>query len=156
MPQFFPTYKKKPWRDGRAPIASFDGAEWVGAEYNTEYKVPWYKGGKLKRDVPSWCDRILYHSLRDLDTLLTPEKVSVDGALAHNYEAVNEVLLCSDHSPITVSRHDIAGIWVAFLLHSSKTASNLVADRPASTSAPPVPRRRRVWARRYTTSGCST
>lgn len=64
------------------------------------YKEPWYKGGNIRPRVPGWCDRILYHSLRDLDTLLTPEKVSVDGQLAHNYDAVNDVLRCSDHSPI--------------------------------------------------------
>lgn len=66
----------------------------------TMYKEPWYKGGNVRPRVPGWCDRILYHSLRDLDTLLTPEKVSVDGKLAHNYDAVNDVLRCSDHSPI--------------------------------------------------------
>jgi hypothetical protein len=97
MPHFIPTYKKKPYR---AAITDHEDPGWVHEEYRTMYKEPWYKGGNTRPRVPGWCDRILYHSLRDLDTLLTPEKVSVDGQLAHNYNAVNDVLLCSDHSPV--------------------------------------------------------
>lgn len=105
---FFPTYKKKP----RRAKPDHSNPSWVEDEYRIMYKEPWYKGGNTKPRVPGWCDRILYYSLRDLDMLLTPMKLDESGrnhvsgaaecgeGAVDNYQAVNDVLRCSDHSPI--------------------------------------------------------
>jgi hypothetical protein len=118
---FYPTYKKKPRREK----PNFSDENWVESEYRIMYKEPWYKGGNTKPRVPGWCDRILYYSLRDLDTLLTPVKAGGSGGahrtsvtsasaadagheggpVVDNYQAVNDVLRCSDHSPVHATFH---------------------------------------------------
>lgn len=52
--------------------------------------------------MPSWTDRIQYHSLPDRSGELLPEPLDPDhpDTSLHNYHAVNDGLDCSDHSPI--------------------------------------------------------
>jgi hypothetical protein len=60
-PRFLPTYKKQP-RRGRV---NYRDPEWPERAYVTAYKEPFYKGGRVRERVPSWTDRIQYHSLPD-------------------------------------------------------------------------------------------
>lgn len=60
---FFPTYKK---HEGRTiPTPSKENIYWVHDVYKTIYKQPWYKSGNTAQRVPSWCDRIIRHSIAD-------------------------------------------------------------------------------------------
>jgi hypothetical protein len=45
----------------------------VYARYHTQFKEPLYKGGRTKTRIPGWCDRVLYHSMRDVAGLLVPQ-----------------------------------------------------------------------------------
>eukprot|EP01043_Picozoa_sp_COSAG02_P038474 COSAG02_NODE_2968_length_7640_cov_10.957831_3_plen_1065_part_00 len=102
---FHPSYKKK------VPRAKSDyttGETWVSACYDINFKQQWYKGGKVKLRMPSWTDRILYASLvakagssaTRLEPLMDQDFMSMGAPL---YQAANDVLLCSDHSPVHAS-----------------------------------------------------
>jgi hypothetical protein len=96
---FYPTYKKKPYR---AAVKDYSDQTWVDGEYRILYKEPFYKGGKEKPRVPAWCDRILYRSANRLQGGLEPEQIDLGGTLGvtDNYQAINDQMLCSDHSPV--------------------------------------------------------
>ncbi|TYZ57719.1 hypothetical protein PybrP1_006294 [[Pythium] brassicae (nom. inval.)] len=109
FPDFYPTYKKLPKRgfvNERQP-------SWPTLVYRVLYKEPFYKGGKVKKRVPGWCDRVLVHSLLVSDSKLVPEKVESpfdDGdsdadapaEWLDNYRSVNHGhgMDVSDHSPV--------------------------------------------------------
>ena len=104
-PRFFPTYKKLA---GHGPVDVRD-SDWASKVYVTAYKEPFYKGGRVMERVPSWTDRIQYHSLPDKWGELMPESVDKDRKIhdqargappIHNYHAVNDALTSSDHSPV--------------------------------------------------------
>jgi hypothetical protein len=107
--RFYPTYKK----DSKRGTAEAKGGhrfvvphrnadieaerDWVRRVYKIDYAEHWYKGGGVKLRMPSWTDRILYRSMPHLQPRLVPAARSD----ADRYRAVNEVLLSSDHSPIS-------------------------------------------------------
>lgn len=125
FPNFYPTYKKI---ENRPPLNySEPNGDWLKQCYRIRHKEPFYKGGKTRETTPSYCDRVLYHSLADLATDLLPEPVAVDLTLLptqghnttvvnnintlaqrsttkmiDNYQAVNdgEGMSISDHSPV--------------------------------------------------------
>lgn len=150
FPNFYPTYKKIENRP-RLNYSDPDGA-WLQKCYRIRYKEPFYKGGKIRETTPSYCDRILYHSLADLATDLLPEPVAVDLTLLpsqghsttvinnintiaersttkmiDNYQSVNdgEGMSISDHSPVF-------GTFLVRLFHDH--AANMVV----SEDQPPV------------------
>lgn len=86
-PRFFPTYKKIAGR-GRV---NYRDPDWPSAVYITQYKEPFYKGGRVQERVPSWTDRIQYHSLADRAGELMPEPFDPDDPdnSPHNYHAVS-------------------------------------------------------------------
>lgn len=107
--RFYPTYKKDSKRGtaeakgGRGFVVPHMEAEieaerdWVRRVYKIDYAEHWYKGGGVKLRMPSWTDRILYRSMPHLQSRLAPAtRTDTD-----RYRAVNEVLLSSDHSPIS-------------------------------------------------------
>lgn len=103
---FHPSYKKK------VPRAKSDyttGETWVGECYDINFKQQWYKGGKVKLRMPSWTDRVLYASLaaKPESSASRLEPLTDQGDLMSIgqplYKAVNDVLLCSDHSPVHAS-----------------------------------------------------
>lgn len=113
-PDFYPTYKKV---EGRGNIEhDEEDPSWVRRVYVTEFKEPFYKGGRIVERVPGWCDRIQYHSIRSRAGQLVPELLDDDGLGAveagsdggpataagamHNYHSVNTELDGSDHSPV--------------------------------------------------------
>lgn len=68
--------------------------------YKTIYKQPWYKSGNTAQRVPSWCDRIIRHSL--------PDQVSRLRLLQfHPDEDTGDASACS---PRTLSRSRIGGV----------------------------------------------
>lgn len=97
-PRFFPTYKKIP---NRGPVDT-RMQDWVSKVYVTAFKEPFYKGGRICERVPSWTDRIQYHSIPDKWGELLPDSLdpSAPDTSPHNYQAVNDQLLTSDHSAI--------------------------------------------------------
>jgi len=90
---FCPSYKKDVARE----CEDHTDPDWVSKTYLVDFKQQWYKGGRVKVRIPAWCDRMLVHSLEDRKGDMTPERVS---AAADNYNAINDVLLTSDHSPV--------------------------------------------------------
>lgn len=112
FPDFYPTYKKLPKRG----FVNEALPSWPTLVYRVLYKEPFYKGGKVKKRVPGWCDRILLHSLLVSDSKLLPEKVESpfdhegdgDGDASSavewidNYRSVNHGhgMDVSDHSPV--------------------------------------------------------
>lgn len=106
FPDFYPTYKKLPKRG----FVNETLPSWPTLVYRVLYKEPFYKGGKVKKRVPGWCDRILVHSLLVSDSKLMPEKVESpfeDGTTTttswiDNYRSVNHGhgMDVSDHSPV--------------------------------------------------------
>ncbi|KAG7400175.1 hypothetical protein PHYBOEH_006714 [Phytophthora boehmeriae] len=104
FPDFYPTYKKFPKRG----VVNEALPLWPSLVFRVLYKEPFYKGGKVKKRVPGWCDRILIHSLLVSDSKLIPEKVpdptSKDQLppLIDNYRSVNhgDGMDVSDHSPV--------------------------------------------------------
>ena len=97
-PDFLPTYKKIP---GRGPI-DYSDPSWPDKVYNSKYKEPLYKGGRVVDRIPSWTDRIQYHSLPSRMGTLAPELLdpSAPDTSPHNYHAVNDGMDISDHSPV--------------------------------------------------------
>eukprot|EP01069_Polyplicarium_translucidae_P001964 Polyplicarium_translucidae@DN1871_c0_g1_i2.p1 len=57
---FLPTYKKSPMRRLQPHSCK------VEDEYALQYRSQWYKGGRTRHAVPSWCDRILIRSAPDV------------------------------------------------------------------------------------------
>lgn len=99
MPRdFFPTYKKVPHR---GTIDYDRDPDWVKRVYELYYKEPLIKGGRTVERVPSWTDRIQYHSLRSTYGRLLPESTDPDQEGApQNYRPVNDGMDISDHSPV--------------------------------------------------------
>ena len=75
-------------------------------------------------------------ALKGADATAGPLKSLYDGARPAHYQPMKKqgsIILG------IVSRHDIAGIWVAFSpsgSHSSQDGSDMVADRAATTATP--------------------
>ncbi|KAG6599642.1 Inositol polyphosphate 5-phosphatase [Phytophthora cinnamomi] len=117
-PTFYPTYKKVACRS-RLPLSgSTTGmgkdTRWAQHVYQTTYREPFYKGGRLRERVPGWCDRILYCSRTQTpweDCLKVEQAACSDAsrgtssfspeAVRDNYRSVNDDLRGSDHSPVT-------------------------------------------------------
>ena len=99
-PRFLPTYKKVPGR-GRV---NYRDPEWPSHVFVTSFKEPFYKGGRVRERVPSWTDRVQYHSLPSRSGDLLPELLDPahPESSPHNYHAVNDGagLDVSDHSPV--------------------------------------------------------
>ena len=126
---FYPTYKKKPYR---AAVQDYSNPDWVDGEYRILYKEPFYKGGKEKPRVPAWCDRILYRSGNRLQGGLVPERVDLGGSLGvtDNYQAINNTMLCSDHSPVyaTFLMTTEADAWAS--LGATMASSTTIKGQP--------------------------
>lgn len=109
LPNFFPTYKKKP---DRPALPAVKDLAWVRGEYNTHYVEPWYKGGQTKLRMPSFTDRILVHRRADAQLALLP-RVAHDFRgldIGHRYGSLSclaewegecrDLFGGSDHSPV--------------------------------------------------------
>ena len=150
-PEFYPTYKKL---ENRASPTNYEG-DWVSAVYRIRYKEPIYKGGNVKERTPGYTDRILFHSLSDMESTLVPERKSVPleligandssnddssssssrGAPPHevtascdNYCSVNDgaAMSVSDHSPV----------YGTFLLSTQRQRQAFIAKKSHSATAP--------------------
>ncbi|KAE8889195.1 hypothetical protein PF005_g6961 [Phytophthora fragariae] len=117
-PTFYPTYKKVASRS-RLPLSgSTTGTgrdtRWAQHVYQTTFREPFYKGGRLRERVPGWCDRILYCSRAQspwTDCLKVEQAACSDAsrglssfkpeAVRDNYRSLNDDLRGSDHSPVT-------------------------------------------------------
>lgn len=98
-PSFIPTYKKR----ARMGEPNWADPAWADKLYLTEFKEPFYKGGKVVDRVPSWTDRIQYHSLISTLGQLVPELLHPEDPdnSPHNYQAVHAPGLdVSDHAPV--------------------------------------------------------
>lgn len=74
-PDFIPTYKKK---EARPVPTDWNDPKWADLMYRTLFKEAFYKGGKKVIRVPSFCDRIIYHSLESKSTL-APKALNLKG-----------------------------------------------------------------------------
>lgn len=74
---------------------------WAAKLYHTSYKEPFYKGGRVVERLPSWTDRIQYHSLEGRMGELEAEKLDpMDPESPANYRTVDSALGISDHAPV--------------------------------------------------------
>ena len=86
-----------------------EGVRWLRCVCS--YKEPWYKQGQIKPRVPSYCDRLLFHSIElsscqlcsknrdDPPPVLRPAQKSA--AAPHDaYFSVENHLLTSDHAAV--------------------------------------------------------
>ncbi|KAL4174810.1 hypothetical protein KRP22_006739 [Phytophthora ramorum] len=114
-PTFYPTYKKVACRS-RLPLSgSTTGTgrdtRWASHVYQTTFREPFYKGGRVRERVPGWCDRILYCSRAWGDSLSVEQVACSDASrgsssfspepVRDNYRALNDELRGSDHSPVS-------------------------------------------------------
>ncbi|KAG7390132.1 hypothetical protein PHYBOEH_007148 [Phytophthora boehmeriae] len=117
-PTFYPTYKKVPSRS-RLPLSGSttrtgQDTRWAQHVYQTNFREPFYKGGRIRQRVPGWCDRILYCSRPETqwrDCLKVEQIMCSDASrgatnfnadvLRDNYRALNDELRGSDHSPVS-------------------------------------------------------
>lgn len=90
---FLPTYKKFAGRD---PFHTNLDADALTKTYNINFKVRWYKNGKVKERAPSWTDRILKWSHPELRSCF----VCIPGTYLPAEPRVRTFLLCSDHDPL--------------------------------------------------------
>ncbi|ETO30606.1 hypothetical protein RFI_06514 [Reticulomyxa filosa] len=119
---FYPTYKKKPDRhydfdddplaiasnkDLQSSQAQKDRRQRLHSVYQTKFKVPFYKGGAIQDRLPSFTDRILYHSLPTTQGQLLPENdigiLNTQSRVykkTHNYGCIPHHLKGSDHSAV--------------------------------------------------------
>ncbi|KAK1933708.1 hypothetical protein P3T76_011922 [Phytophthora citrophthora] len=117
-PTFYPTYKKIKCRSKLPLSGSVTGTgqdtRWAQHVYQTEYREPFYKGGRVRERVPGWCDRILFCSRPNsvwMENLEVEQVACSDAsrgrssfssdAVRDNYRALNDDLRGSDHSPVS-------------------------------------------------------
>jgi hypothetical protein len=81
---FYPTYKKN---EGHG-VPDRSSPDWVTSVYHTQFKEPLYKGGRTKQRIPGWCDRVLFHSMRDVAGLLEPQAAGAWCAAAGAWRGV--------------------------------------------------------------------
>ena len=58
--------------------------------YRTEFKEPFYKGGRIRTRIPGWCDRILIHSRRSMEEKLQPERKILSKKIENEKKMQNE------------------------------------------------------------------
>ena len=118
---FYPTYKKKPNRQldfdqnplelkSMSAASQQSSLSQLDKIYTTKYKEPFYKGGLIQDRIPSFCDRVLYHTIDDeIDSNLYPEpdtgvlncvEFSYKKDKCNNYGCIPHHLMGSDHSAI--------------------------------------------------------
>jgi hypothetical protein len=111
---FYPTYKKLP--DRVLPVNTRERG-WTTRVYQVLYKEPWYKSGKEKERMPSYCDRVLFASMPSHADKLRPEPRrdaaaalaaatpggSSGAAAADNYFAFEDHFGGSDHSAVAAT-----------------------------------------------------
>eukprot|EP01084_Bolivina_argentea_P254663 428176_1 len=118
---FYPTYKKKPNRQldfdqnpkelkNMSASSQQSSLSQLDKIYTTKYKEPFYKGGTVQDRIPSFCDRVLYHTLYSLPNYtLKPEldtgvlncvEFSYKKDKCNNYGCIPHHLMGSDHSAI--------------------------------------------------------
>ena len=54
--------------------------------YTTKYKEPFYKGGQIQDRVPSFCDRVLYHTMDESAELYPEPDVGVLNCVERSYK----------------------------------------------------------------------
>ena len=118
---FYPTYEKKPNRQldfdqnplelkNMSAASQQSSLSQLDKIYTTKYKEPFYKGGLIQDRIPSFCDRVLYHTIDDaIDANLYPEpdtgvlncvEFSYKKDKCNNYGCIPHHLMGSDHSAI--------------------------------------------------------
>ena len=65
--------------------------------YRTKYKEPFYKGGLIQDRIPSFCDRLLFHSLDSTVGQLTPE---IDNGVLNCVETIYKDNNCHNYGVI--------------------------------------------------------
>lgn len=75
----------------RSPT-NYADPDWPDQVYNTKFKEPFYKGGRKMDRIPSFTDRVLYHSLPDRLGELFPvlEDENEPASSPHLYRSVND------------------------------------------------------------------
>ncbi|RLN54859.1 hypothetical protein BBJ29_002480 [Phytophthora kernoviae] len=143
FPDFYPTYKKFPKRG----IVNESLPLWPSLVFRVLYKEPFYKGGKVKKRVPGWCDRILIHSLLVSDSKLIPEKIldptskEQSPLLIDNYRSVNhgDGMDVSDHSPVfgtfvlSFPQQDTDALGASYFDQARVVRQMKAQNRPVST-----------------------
>jgi len=105
---FYPTYKKIPQR--RLDNPHHKTLQEVNSIYRTKYKEPIYKGGAIHDRTPSFCDRILIHSLQTEKRTLSAEMDNANDPLpcqnghqypkCHKYGCIYDYWTGSDHTGV--------------------------------------------------------
>ena len=77
--------------ENRSPT-DYSDPNWPKHVYNTKFKEPFYKGGRVMDRIPSYTDRVIYRSLPDRLGELSPmlEDENDPAASPHVYRSVNE------------------------------------------------------------------